>query len=131
MPEKVFGIRDIVPEKIFGIRDIVPNTKNSFFQMSSTLSLIPKKMSQKTAGIRDIVPNTEFCVRRHGHHRIVAAANAEEEKQNLLEFQHLEIISCPLIRLSFKIQAFVMFIIALSITVIALSIILSLRYPLP
>ena len=51
MPEKKFGIRDIVPEKVFGIRDIVPNiirdnvpnTKNSFFQMSSTMSLIPKK----------------------------------------------------------------------------------------
>jgi hypothetical protein len=59
MPEKNFGIRDIVPDNI---RDNVPNTKNSFFQMSSTMSLIPKKkMSQKTAGIRDIVPNTEFC----------------------------------------------------------------------
>ena len=42
MPEKNFGIRDIVPNNI---RDNVPNTKNSYFQMSSTMSLIPKKMS--------------------------------------------------------------------------------------
>ena len=40
MPEKFFGIRDIVPNNI---RDNVPNTKNSYFQMSSTMSLIPKK----------------------------------------------------------------------------------------
>ncbi len=57
MPEKNFGIRDIVPNNI---RDNVPNTKNLYFQMSSTMSLIPKK--KKTVGIRDIVPNTEFCV---------------------------------------------------------------------
>ena len=50
MPEKNFGIRDIVPNNI---RDNVPNTKNSYFQMSSTMSLIPKKKN---------VPNTEFCV---------------------------------------------------------------------
>ncbi len=40
MPEKIFGIRDIVPNNI---RDNVPNTKNSYFQMLSTMSLIPKK----------------------------------------------------------------------------------------
>ena len=56
MPEKIFGIRDIVPNNI---RDNVPNTKNSYFQMSSTMSLIPKKNVPKTAGIRDIVPNTD------------------------------------------------------------------------
>jgi hypothetical protein len=59
MPEKNFGIRDIVPNNI---RDNVPNTKNSYFQMSSTMSLIPKKKNvPNTVGIRDIVPNTEFC----------------------------------------------------------------------
>jgi hypothetical protein len=60
MPEKKFGVRDIVPNSI---RDNVPNTKNSYFQMSSTMSLIPKKINvPNTVGIRDIVPSyTEFC----------------------------------------------------------------------
>jgi hypothetical protein len=48
MPEKKFGIRDIVPNNI---RDNVPNTKNSYFQMSSTMSLIPKKK-------KSLIPNS-------------------------------------------------------------------------
>ena len=63
--KKILVLGTLSQKKIFvfvpnNIRDNVPNTKNSFFQLSSTMPLIPKKMSQKTAGIRDIVPNTEF-----------------------------------------------------------------------
>ena len=57
MPEeKKIGIRDIVPNNIRdnvpnNIRDNVPNTKNSYFQMSSTMSLIPKKK-------KSLIPNS-------------------------------------------------------------------------
>ncbi len=44
-----------MPEKIFGIRDNVPNTKNSYFQMSSTMSLIPKKKMS-------LIPNSVMVV---------------------------------------------------------------------
>ena len=43
-----------MPEKKFGIRDIVPNTKNSYFQMSSTMSLIPKKKKMS------LIPNSVY-----------------------------------------------------------------------
>ena len=55
MPEKKFGIRDIVPNNI---RDNVPNTKNSYFQMSSTMSLIPNSVS--TALNLDRIPLIGF-----------------------------------------------------------------------
>ena len=59
MPEKIFGIRDIVPNNI---RDNVPNTKNSYFQMSSTMSLIPKKKKMSlipsVLGTLSLIPNS-------------------------------------------------------------------------
>ena len=59
MPEKKFGIRDIVPNII---RDNVPNTKNSYFQMSSTMSLIPKKkmslIPSVLVGTLSLIPNS-------------------------------------------------------------------------
>jgi hypothetical protein len=55
-----------MPEKKFGIRDIVPNTKKSYFQMSSTMSLIPKKKMS-------LIPNsvTQDPATNSGHHQNV------------------------------------------------------------
>ena len=55
MQEKKFGIRDIVPNII---RDNVPNTKKSYFQMSSTMSLIPKKKKPSVLGTLSLIPNS-------------------------------------------------------------------------
>ena len=73
--------------KIFGIRYIVPNTENSYFPMSSTMYLIPKKKmylipnSVKTAPV--IPPMLQFEPQTPGEVESEEAKRTRAREQSL------------------------------------------------
>ena len=79
MQETIFGIRDIIPNNI---RDFIPHTKNSYFSMSSIISLLPqKKISLIPSGIRDFIPNTDSCGRRLQIDRYIQHRTIDRERE--------------------------------------------------